>query len=170
MATDSDMKINYAEVLRQLERDLDGIDERRRALQASIAAMRRLVYDDDSVSPPSSFVIKFHDPGARRDMPSIPPKHFSKMTPTEAYRELMRLWPQRYTPPEIADLFQAGGMTHKKRTDLLQAIHSILKRERDKLAKLNAQASAVELPAMTAEQRKEVVKDAQTTLREMLRK
>lgn len=43
MDTDRDMKIEYGVVLKQLKAELDGMEDRRQALAASIAAMSRLV-------------------------------------------------------------------------------------------------------------------------------
>lgn len=124
--TESDMKIDYAAVLKALKAELDGMDERRQALLASIAAIRRLVDDEpEQAYPPAQ------DAPVR--MPVIPPGFFQNMTPTEGYRELMNRWPGHYRPPQIADLFLQGGMpADAGRTALVQAIHSVLKREREK--------------------------------------
>ena len=127
MATDSDMKIDNAAYLRQLQAELDGMDERRQALLATIAAVKRLVDGDegrDVAYPPAE------DAPVR--MPVIPPGFFATMTTTHAYRELMKRWPGHYRPPQIADLFLQGGLSATSRTALVQAIHSVLKRERDK--------------------------------------
>lgn len=125
MATDPDMKIDYAVVLKGLQDELDGMDEHRQALLASIAAMKRLVGErDEQAFPPAQ------DSPIR--MPAIPPGFFARMTPTEAYRELMLRWPGHYRPPQIADLFMAGGIHAASRTTLVQAIHSVLKRERQR--------------------------------------
>jgi hypothetical protein len=128
MTTDEQMKIDYAVVLKQLQDELDGMDERRQALLASIAAIRRLVSDDqtEQAFPPM--------PDAPVRMPAIPPQFFAGMTPTAAYRELMQRWPGHYKPPQIADLFMAGGMDAPNRTQLVQSIHSVLKRERQRQA------------------------------------
>lgn len=126
MPTEPDMKIDYAQVLRQLQHELDGIDERRQALQASIAAIRRLVTDSDGSEerafPP--------EPEAPVRLPVVPPGFFKDKTPTQAYRDLVAHWPGHYTPPQIADLFIQGGIAYQERTALIQAIHSVLKRER----------------------------------------
>jgi hypothetical protein len=131
MTTDTDMKIDYVVVLKDLQQQLDGIDERRQALQASIAAIKRLVGAEGQVrmvfgSDGSS------GGGDERRPASIPPGFFASKTPTDAYRDLKKLWPGDYTAPRIVDAFIQGGMKGKTRTQLLQAVHSVLKRERDK--------------------------------------
>src|SRR5438552_8005337 len=103
--TESDMKIDYAAVLRQLRTELAGMDDRRQALLASIAAITRLVAGDEGLEhayPPS-------EPTDVR-LPAIPPNFFAGMSTTKAYRELMERWPGHYKPPQLADLFVAGGI------------------------------------------------------------
>ena len=143
MTTDDAMKIDYALVLKQLQRELDGLDERRKALLASVEAMKRLVASEretdaatrDEIFIPRGGVAAAHDSTIR--MPSIPPDYFRGKTPTQAYRDLMALWPGHYKPPLIADLFMQGGMVTESRTGLVQAIHSVLKRERQRVARNN---------------------------------
>ena len=65
--------------------------------------------------------------------PTIPPNYFKGKMPTQGYRDLLVLAPGEYTAPEIVDAFQDGGMEGKSRTQLLQAVHSVMKRDRDKL-------------------------------------
>lgn len=143
MATDAEMKIDYAVVLKHLQEELDGMDERRQALLASIAAMKRLVGDDqEQAFPPAQ------DSPVR--MPPIPPRFFLGMTPTEAYRELMQRWPGHYRPPQIADLFMAGGMETANRTTLIQSIHSVLKRARQRAAAEERKRSENVLPMARA--------------------
>src|SRR5579862_5425802 len=125
---DLDMKIDYAAVLRQLQTELDGIDERRQALSASIAAIKRLIGDEEG----EQAFPRAQDAPVR--MPTIPPRFFERMSPTEAYRELMSRWPGHYRPPQIADLFMQGGMPTPSRTGLVQAIHSVLAREKKRQA------------------------------------
>jgi hypothetical protein len=129
-----EMKINYANVLQQLREEYAGLEERRQALAASIAAMKRLVdpEDDDGLMPTPMGYPPADSPPVR--MPVIPPGFFSGKTPTQGYRDLTATYPGYYTPPQIADLFIGGGMTHKTRTDLVQAIHSVLKREKKRQA------------------------------------
>jgi len=137
---DEDMKIDYAAVLKQLQDELGGMDERRQALLASISAIKRLVGDDEreEAFPPAQ------DPQVK--MPAIPPGFFANMTPTEGYRELMQRWPGHYRPPQIADLFMAGGMMATSRTGLVQAIHSVLKRARQREAVEERRRAANVLP------------------------
>ena len=62
-------------------------------------------------------------------------EYFAGKSPTDAYRELMRVWPGHYRPPQIADLFMQGGMATPSRTALVQSIHSVLKRERQRMSR-----------------------------------
>ncbi len=124
------MKIDYTLVLKDLQEQLDGIDERRSALQASIAAIRRLVGEEDQKQLFSSETGKGTD--TAKVSLGIPPGFFANKTPTEAYRDLMKLWPGNHRPPRIVDAFLEGGMKGKTRTELLQAVHSVLKREKEK--------------------------------------
>jgi hypothetical protein len=130
MATDTDMKIDYSLVLKQLQRELDGLDEKRQALLASVEAIRRLLKADssDELYVPRGGIAGSHPTEVK--MPTIPPDFFKGKSPTNAYRDLMQIWPGHYTPPQIADLFERGGMETANRTALVQAIHSVLKRER----------------------------------------
>lgn len=130
MSTENDVKIDYAVVLKQLQGELDGLDERRQALLASISAIRRLVQNDQGDD--EQLFVPRPVPGETVRMPAIPPRVFADKTPTEAYRLLMERWPGHYRAPQIADLFGEGGMMINDRTALLQAIHSVLKRERSR--------------------------------------
>jgi hypothetical protein len=143
MTTDSDMKIDYSVVLKQLQQELGSLDARRHALEASIASMAALVSIEEqaelfapSAAAPAN--------GAKHG-PAVPPGFFAGKSPTQAYRELMKLWPGNYTPPEIASIFEAGGMVTKTRTSLVQSIHSVLKRERKRLAKEAAEEPGLRL-------------------------
>jgi|SRR6185437_1016877 len=138
MTTDDEMKINYSVVLKQLRRELEGLDGRRQALMASIAAMSRLVDDDEEDQSMSNATLTFRtgDPSPSDvRLPVIPPQFFNGKSPTEAYRLLLAHWPGHYSPIQIADLFMQGGMAATTRTGLIQAIHSVLKRERARKAK-----------------------------------
>ena len=64
--------------------------------------------------------------------PTIPPNYFKGKKPTQAYRDLLVLAPGEYTAPKVVDAFQAGGMEGRSRTQLLQAVHSVIKRDRDR--------------------------------------
>ena len=141
MTSDPEMKIDYAAVLRQLREELAGMDERRQALLASIAAFSRLVDPDDNEPLPelASPTFRTADPTASDvRLPVIPPGFFLGKSPTEAYRLLTTHWPGHYSPPQIADLFMQGGMAATTRTGLIQAIHSVLKRERQRKARPDA--------------------------------
>jgi hypothetical protein len=133
MTTDEDMKIDYAVVLKQLHHELDGLDGRRQALLATIAGMKRLVDADDDGQPMTDEQRGRQFPRTEFTdvrMPVIPPGFFVGKSPTDAYRALMERWQGHYTPPQIADLFKQGGMEAPSRTALIQAIHSVVKRER----------------------------------------
>jgi len=137
--------IDYALVLKQAEEELEGMDERRQALLAMIAALKRLVRDAEPQPQPQPELALNIAPVARADVarqspPAIPPGFFANKTPTQAYRELMNLWPGEYSPPQIASIFEAGGMASKTRTSLVQAVHSVLKRERQRQKKEPAAA------------------------------
>lgn len=140
MLPDSEMKIDYAAVLKQLRAELEGLDDRRQALLASVAAIQRLVEADDQPdafpdgTAPAGRIPSYAD---TIKMPVIPPGAFTGKSPTDAYRELMRVWPGHYRPPQIADLFIQGGMNAPSRTTLVQAIHSVLKRERSRTSRAN---------------------------------
>ncbi len=139
MTSDADMTMDYALVLKNLQAELDGMESRRKALVAAIAAMRGLVEQsaqhrldlgDDPVSQPSS-----NGTGA---MHAIPPGFFAGKTLTQAFRDLQALRPGEYVAPQLADIFSEGGVIAKSRTELLQGIHSVLKRDRDRRKKAAA--------------------------------
>jgi hypothetical protein len=142
MTQDDPMKIDYAQVLRQLQAELDGLDGRRQALTASIAGLKSLVSVDEQVqlfpAPGDQNGVTGNGQSSLGRLPAIPPGFFSGKTPTQGYRELMKQWPGDYRPPQIADMLLAGGMKAKTRTDLVQAIHSALKRERKRKARESA--------------------------------
>lgn len=136
MPPDTDMKIDYALVLKQLQDEIDGLDGRRQALLASIAAIRLLVPEDQQVHFAQDVDRGNGTESNGVRMPVIPPGFFSGKTPTVAYRDLMKVWPGYYRAPQIADLFMQGGMVVESRTALVQAIHSVLKRERKREGRL----------------------------------
>jgi len=127
-----DMKIDYALVLKQLQHELSGLDERRQALMATIAGMKRLVDVEVQAELFPAAATADNGNGA---LPPVPPDFFKGKTPTTAYRELMSLWPGEYKPPQIARILLAGGMQGTENTSLVQAIHSVIKRERVRLAR-----------------------------------
>src|SRR6185437_3770667 len=124
----AEMTIDLALVIKQLQRQLDGLEGRRRMLQVAIEGLKPLVAEDDEPQLPGLAPTVSPAP-AGQAKPSIPAGFFAGKTPTQAYRELMHLWPAQYSPPQIAEAFIAGGMT-KTRPELVQQIHSVLKRER----------------------------------------
>lgn len=132
MTTDADMKIGYVVMLKELQGELDGMDGRRSALMATIAGLRRLIGEDEQQQLPGLNVAQVAP--ANGGKPAIPLGFFKGKTPTQAYRDLRKLWPGDYRPPQIADAFIAGGMSARTRTRLIQAVHSVLKREREKKA------------------------------------
>lgn len=130
MTTDFDMKIDYMLVLQDLRRQLDGIGERRRALEAAVEAVKVLVATGDSDQVNMFQAGAVSSINGSKPMPAIPPGLFAGKTPTQAHRELMKLWPREYSAPQIADAFLAGGMAASSRTMLIQSIHSVRRRER----------------------------------------
>ncbi len=131
MTTDIEMKIAYSLVLKQLQHERQNLEARGRALDASIESLKRLVSIDEQ---PELAGLDVDEPVSINGRPVVPPGFFENKTPTEAYRDLMKIWPRNYRPPEIADALQAGGMK-MQRTKLLQAVHSVLKREREKVGR-----------------------------------
>lgn len=133
MTTDKDMKLDYVMVLKNLQAELDGMEGRRKKLVTAIASMRELVNEDEQ--HPLNLVdqtVTTTKQNGSGPLHAIPPGRFAGKTATHAYRDLIESWPGQYTAPQIADAFVAGGMTGKTRTELLQHIHSVLKRERDR--------------------------------------
>lgn len=125
MTMDTEMKIAYSAMLKQLQHELYGMDAKRQALQATIAGLERLMMMDEQ---PELTGLESPDTPSPAKL-TVPPGFFREKTPTEAYRDLQKLWPGQYRPPEVADAFQEGGMV-MQRSKLLQAIHSVMKRER----------------------------------------
>lgn len=136
MTADADMAMDYALVLKNLQQELDGMEPRRKALVEAITAMRRLVEqsaqhslalgDEPVVEPTSNGTGQTH---------AIPQGFFARKTLTQAFRDLQKLRPGQYTAPQLADIFEEGGVSAKSRTELLQGIHSVLKRDRDRRRK-----------------------------------
>ena len=138
MTTDTEMN-SYATALRDAEKELAGMDERRRDLMATIAVLKRLEGDEQQRLSLGSAVVSDNDDNAKDvGVPEIPTGFFRGKTPTLAYRDLMKLWPRNYKPPQIVDAFIAGGMETKTRTALLGQVHSVLKRERERAKKQGA--------------------------------
>ncbi len=133
MTTDTDMKLDYVMVLKNLQTELDGMEGRRKKLLAAIASIGALVSEEEQTrlnlgdQPPPNPL-----PAGSGPLHAIPAGFFAGKTPTQAYRDLMAIRPGDYSAPQIADAFSAGGMTGKSRTEVLQHIHSVKKRERDR--------------------------------------
>lgn len=126
-------KKTYRDSLRAAEAELAGLEERRAALEATVSALRRLLGDEQSSL---GATVLAGENTASSPKPQIPLRFFHGMTATQGYRALLERWPGEYTAPEIREAFIAGGMEHKSRRALLGQIHSVLLRERRRLAKL----------------------------------
>ena len=139
MTTDNEMKINYMVVLKQLQAELDGIDARRQALEAGLAAIKGILATEANEQPDLAG-LDIPSEQKRNGAPTIPPEFFAGKTPTQAYRDFKKLWGDDFTPPQIADALEAGGIQIESRTRLIQALHSVLKREREKQERQRAAA------------------------------
>ena len=128
MITDNDMRTNYLAALRDAKAELTGLQDRRRALEATVAALSRLVDGESQLSLGADMPGDVGGGNGRR--PSVPPGFFADKTPTEAYRDLQKLWPGEYTGVEVRDAFLAGGMKAKSKNALLAQVHSVRRRER----------------------------------------
>ena len=128
MIMDSEMS-NYMAALRDAKNELAGMESRRRALRATVEVLSGLLRDDEQLPLADVGDEKASDGKA----PTIPLNYFKGKMPTQAYRDLLVLAPGEYTAPEVVDAFQDGGMEGRSRTQLLQAVHSVMKRDRDKL-------------------------------------
>lgn len=122
--SEREMKHDYSATLRELQTELDGIDQRRSDLEAAIEALKRLVSPEEHAAVGNG--------NGTKPKLAIPRGFFSGKKPTQAYRDFSRLWGTDHTPPEIADAFIAGGMTDKSKSELVQAIHSVRKREKQR--------------------------------------
>ena len=133
MSTDTEMENTYLASLREAEGELAGMNNRRRRLLATVAALRSLI-GDDQLSLDSPLGDKSESERTNIAI-AVPPEFFRDMAPTEAYRALKERWSGDHTPPQIVDAFIAGGLRAKSRTALLAQLHSILRRERLKAEK-----------------------------------
>ena len=124
---DSEMS-NYTAALRDAENELAGMEGRRRTLLATVELLGRLLRDDEQLPLAGIGAEKASD----GKVLTIPLNYFKGKKPTQAYRDLLVLAPGEYTAPEIVDAFQAGGMEGRSRAHLLQAVHTALKRARDR--------------------------------------
>lgn len=139
MTMDAEMKDTYLASLREAERELSGMNDRRRALLATVAALRSLV-GGEQLSLDSS-------QGGESKPDAIPPGFFRGKAPTEAYRQLHDRYPGDYTAPQIVDAFMAGGMEAKSRNSLLAQVHSVRRREKLRAEKNGSASRTVILTA-----------------------
>ena len=138
MKTDTEMKNSYLAALREAQRELAGIDGRRRALQATIAGLSSLIQEDDQLSLGGDVVA--HSNGS--EAPAIPPNLFKGKQITQAYREFVLLHGEGYRVPQVRDALLAGGVETKVGGNLLAALHSVVRRERLKKEKEAAATGA----------------------------
>ena len=121
--------ISYRAMRDQCQGELDGMEERRRALLATIAGLDVLIEDGSQIG----LGPELETPAVRTNgskAPAIPPDFFRGKKPTQAYHEFVKLWGVNYTVPQIRDALIAGGIKGHSRGSLLAAIHSVLRRER----------------------------------------
>ena len=142
MTSDKDMANNYLAALRDARAELAGLQERRRNLEATVAVLTKLVEDDAQLPLGADETLETRT-GANRAIP-VPSGLFANKTPTEAYRELQKLWPGDYTGAQVRDAFLAGGMKAKSKTKLLAQVHSVLRRERLKQEKAERNGDGTE--------------------------
>ncbi len=120
--------ITYRAMRDQCQRELDGMEGHRQALQATIAGLDRLINDGSQMDLGEEL-------GAPTVMtngskaPAIPPDFFKGKTPTQAYRDFVRLWGEDHSVPKIRDALVQGGIG-KSKSELLPALHSVVRRER----------------------------------------
>lgn len=142
MTMDTDMKIDYVMLLKHLEHQLATMDGRRAALQKTIAGLKELAATEDAQLDLSGFDAAPEALSRQNGKPLVKPGFFKGKTPTQAWRDFKALWGTDFRPPEIADAFEAGGMD-MSRTKMIQAIHSVLKRERNREKKKAKRDDAV---------------------------
>ena len=146
MIMDSEMS-NYMAAFRDAENELAGMESRRRTLLATVEVLSRLLRDDKQLPLAGIEAEKASDGKA----PTIPLNYFKGKMPTQAYRDLLVLAPGEYTAPEVVDAFQAGGMEGKSRAHLLQSVHTVLKRDRDRRRAEQEQVAGSESSSPTNE-------------------
>lgn len=129
--TEATMAQEYEAALRKAESDLAGLGQLRRKLEVAIASLRSLVGEDQHAEQ-EPLALDMPLVNGSKGLPSIPPGLFRGKTQTQAYRELMKLWPGDYKGAQIADMLTAGGLKAESRSKLIAGIHSVLKRERER--------------------------------------
>ena len=128
MSTDAEMKNSYIDALRDAQNELAGMNNRRRALQATIEGLKRLLTEEEQFSLGADVTESSEENGASR--PTIPPGFFKGKRATQAYRDFVGLWGADHPMPEIRDALIAGGIEAKSESALLQQLHSVKRRER----------------------------------------
>ena len=123
--------ITYRAMRDQCQRELDGMEERRQALQATIAGLDRLIKDGSQIDLGGELEAPaVTTNGGRAQTPVVPPRFFKGKKPTQAYREFVELWGSDFSVPQIRDALIAGGIEPNDPRKLLAALHSVLRRER----------------------------------------
>ena len=121
--------ITYRAMRDQCQRELDGMEERRQALQATIAGLDRLIKDGSQIDLGGELETPTVTTNGSK-APTIPPDFFKGKKPTQAYREFVKLWGADHPVPQIRDAILSGGLQGKSRAELLAALHSVLRRDR----------------------------------------
>lgn len=137
MTSDKDMKNNYLAALGDARAELAGIQDRRRTLEATVAALSKLVEEDEQLPLMTGGT---QEDSAPKTIP-VPSGFFQSKTPTEAYRDIQKLWPGSYTGVQIRDAFVAGGIRGKSNHALLAQVHSVLRRARKAEQKAGSSAA-----------------------------
>ena len=120
--------ITYRAMRDQCQRELGGMEERRQALQATIAGLDRLIKDGSQIDLGAELAPTVRTNGSKA--PVIPPDFFRGKRPTQAYQEFVKLWGADHPVPQIRDALIEGGIQGYERGKLLAALHSVLRRER----------------------------------------
>ena len=123
--------ITYGAMRDQCQRELDGMQERRQALQATIAGLDRLIKDGSQIDLGGQLETPaVTTNGSKAKAAFVPPGFFKGKKVTQAYREFAELWGSGFPVPQIRDALIAGGIELNDPGKLLAALHSVLRRER----------------------------------------
>ena len=120
--------ITYRAMRDQCQQELDGMEEHRRALRATIAGLDRLIKDGSQIDLGSELEAPTVTTNGSK-APVIPPEFFKGKKVTQAYREFVKLWGADHPIPKIRDALITGGI-EIDRGKLLAGLHSVLRRER----------------------------------------
>ena len=93
-----------------------------------MAALTKLVEGDAQL--PLETDAKMEERSTAGQPIPVPSGFFNGKSPTEAYRDLQKLWPGEYSGAQVRDAFLAGGMKAKSKAALLASVHSVRRRER----------------------------------------